>query len=432
MKLEQPFAAPSHDGEPFTPALISTLREGYGLADFRIDAIAGLTVAIVALPLSLAIAIASDLSPDKGLIAAIVGGFIIAVLGGSRYQIGGPAGAFVVLISLIVERHGSDGLVLATFMAGLMMILIGVLRLGRLIRHVPPAVLVGFTAGIAIIIFASQMRELLGLDLIKEPTALLPKLIAIGGALATAKPMTMAVAALSLAAILVIRRIRPRWPAFLIVVVLSALLTGLVGFDVATIGSRFGGIPQSLPAPALPDFSLAKLLAVLPDALAVALLGTLESLLSALVADGMSGRHHRPDIELVAQGVANMAVMCFGGMCVTGTIARTATNIRAGAKSPVSGLLHAAYLLLFMLLAAPLASHIPLAALGAVLVIVCWGMVEKQAIRHLLTTGKSAAAVLLTTFLLVILVDLMLGIAVGTILGLVLQWKHRNSAAPAP
>jgi sulfate permease, SulP family len=403
--------------EAFTPKLISQLREGYSLHDLRADALAGLTVAIVALPLSMAIAIASGLPPERGLYTAIVGGFVISLLGGSRFQIGGPAGAFIVLIAAVVGRHGYDGLVLATFMAGVMLMLIGALRLGGLIRLIPPPVLVGFTAGIAVIIFASQIKELLGLDIAREPAALLPKLAAIGQAIGTARPLTISIAALGLAIILAQRRYRPTWPGMLFAVAVTAALTGFLHLDVATIGSRFGGVPSSLPTPTLPDFSLDKMIKVLPDALAITLLGAIESLLSAVVADGMTGRRHRSNGELVAQGIGNMAAVTFGGMPVTGTIARTATNIRAGATGPVSGMLHALYLLVFMLLAAPLAYHVPLAALGAVLAVVCWNMAEKREFWHFLTGGWRTAVVVAATFGLTVFVDLIAGIAVGTLLG---------------
>ncbi len=409
--------------EEFTPKLVSQLREGYGLADLRADAIAGLTVAIVALPLSMAIAIACGLPPERGLYTAIIGGFIVSFLGGSRFQIGGPAGAFIVLIAAVVGRHGYDGLVLATFMAGVMMMLIGALRLGGLVRLIPQPVLVGFTAGIAVIIFASQIRELLGLDIVQEPAAFLPKLTAIGQSIGTAKPLTIAIAALGLAIILVQRKYRPTLPGLLFAVAATATLTALLHLDVATIGTRFGGVPSSLPAPALPDFSLDRMIRIFPDAVAITLLGAIESLLSAVVADGMTGRRHRSDGELVAQGIGNMAAVTFGGMPVTGTIARTATNIRAGAKGPVSGMLHAVYLLVFMLVAAPLAYHVPLAALGAVLAVVCWNMAEKREFWHFLTGGWRTAVVLVATFGLTVFVDLIAGIAVGTVLGIVTN-KH--------
>ncbi len=414
--------------ELFTPKLVTLLREGYSAADLRADAIAGLTVAIVALPLSMAIAIGSGLSPDKGLYTAIVGGFLISAIGGSRFQIGGPAGAFIVLIATIVERHGYDGLVLATLMAGLMMMSVGFLRLGTYIKYIPFPVTVGFTAGIAVIIFASQFKELLGLDMVREPAALLPKLAAIGDSLGTYKPAAILLSLLSIAIILGLRRLRPKWPGFLIAVAVAAILTSVLDVDVATIGTRFGGVPQTLPAPSLPVFDMAMVRSVLPDAIAIALLGSIESLLSAVVADGMTGRRHRSNCELVAQGVANLAAVTFGGMCATGTIARTATNVRAGARSPVAGMLHALYILLFMAVAAPLASFIPLAALGAVLAVVAWNMAEKAEFAGLLRASWGDAIVLMATFLLTIFTDLTIAIATGVTLGAFL-FLHRMAEA---
>ncbi len=414
--------------ELFTPKLVTIFRDGYGWADLRADAVSGLTVAIVALPLSMAIAIGSGLTPDKGLYTAIVGGFLISALGGSRFQIGGPAGAFIVLIASIVERQGYDGLVLATVMAGLMMMVVGFLRLGTYVKYIPLPVTVGFTAGIAVIISASQLKELLGLDMAHEPAALLPKLAAITESIGTAKPVTIGLALLAIIIIVGLRAWRPKLPGFLIAVALTAALTALLGLDVATIGSRFGGVPSTLPAPSLPAFDLAKLRAVIPDAVTIALLGAIESLLSAVVADGMTGRRHRSNCELVAQGVGNIAAVTFGGMCVTGTIARTATNVRSGARGPVSGMLHALYLLLFMAVAAPLASYIPLAALGAVLAVVAWNMAEKEEFFSLVRASWGDATVLMATFLLTIFEDLTVAIGVGVTLGAFL-FLHRMAEA---
>lgn len=412
----------------FTPKLVTILREGYGWPQFRADALAGLTVAIVALPLSMAIAVGSGLSPEKGLFTAIVGGFLISALGGSRFQIGGPAGAFIVLVAMIVERHGYDGLLLAMMMAGVMLLAIGFLQLGTYIKYIPFPVTVGFTAGIAVIIFASQVRELLGLDMAKEPAALLPKIETIWSSLHTIKPAAIGVAALSIAIILVLRHFRPKWPGMLIAIAASAALTYVLQLEVSTIGTRFGEIPSMLPAPSLPSFDLAKMRAVLPDAIAIAVLGAIESLLSAVVADGMTGRRHRSNCELVAQGAANIAAAAFSGMCVTGTIARTATNVRSGAHGPVAGIMHAIYLLLFMLLAARLAAHIPLASLGGVLAIVAWGMAEKREFWALLRSSWGDAVVLLSTFVLTIFEDLIVAIAVGVTLGAFL-FMHRMAKA---
>ena len=414
--------APRGRSEPsladlFTPKLLTVLREGYGADGLRADAIAGLTVAIVALPLSLAIAIGAGVSPERGLYTAIVGGFLISLLGGSRFQIGGPAAAFIGLVALIVQRHGYDGLVLATMIAGLILTATGLLQLGTYVKYIPYPVTVGFTAGIAVIIFVTQLRDLLGLQLAEDPAETLPKLVAVWDAIGTVKPVTIALSVVSVATILLVRRYRPEWPALLISVLLAALLAFGLQLDVETIGTRFGAIASGLPAPSLPLMSLEKLRAVLPDALAIALLSAIESLLSAVVADGMTGRRHRSNSELVAQGAGNVAAAAFGGLPVTGTIARTATNIRAGARGPVAGMFHSFYLLLFVLFAMPLVSYIPLAALAGVLAVVAWSMADRSEFALLLRNSRPDALILLATFLLTIFVDLLTGIGVGVVLG---------------
>lgn len=414
--------------ELFTPKLVTVLREGYGLRDLRSDVVAGLTVAIVALPLSMAIAIASGVTPDRGLYTAIVGGFVVSALSGSRFQIGGPAGAFIVLVAATVQSHGVDGLILATFLSGLIILAVGFLRLGTFIKYIPFPVTVGFTAGIAVIILASQLKELLGLTVTHEPGPLVPKLEALAHALPSFNGMAVGVAVLSICTIVAVRRFRPQWPAFLIAVVLASAVSALAGLPVETIGSRFGGIPPSLPWPQLPDLSPDRIITVLPAALSFALLGSIESLLSAVVADSMSGRRHRSNCELMAQGAANMASSLFGGFCVTGTIARTATNVRAGARGPVAGMMHSTFLLAFMLVAAPLARFIPLAALAALLAVVSWNMVERHAIATLLRASRGDAVVLLATFLFVIFADLITGILAGFGIGALL-FLHRMAHA---
>ena len=415
--------------ELFTPKLATVLREGYRLPDLKADIVAGLTVAIVALPLSMAIAIGSGVTPDRGLYTSIVGGFVVSLLGGSRFQIGGPAGAFIVLVAATVQKFGVDGLFTAAFMAGLILLLIGFLRLGQFIKYIPFPVTVGFTSGIAVIIFAGQVKELLGLRLKgPEPGPFLPKLIALAEALPTLSWGPIAVALMTILVIVTVRRFRPHWPAFLIGVGAAAVLSVLLHLPVDTIGTRFGGIPRTLPAPRLPNLSAGRMLELLPSALSFALLGGIESLLSAVVADSMTGRRHRSNVELVAQGAANMASSVFGGICVTGTIARTATNVRAGARGPFAGMLHALFVLLFMLVAAPLASYIPLSALAAVLAVVCWNMAEKHAFAVLLRASRGDAAVLLVTFLLVVFRDLTQGILVGFGLGALL-FLHRMAQA---
>lgn len=415
--------------ELFTPKLVTVLREGYGLRDLRADAMAGLTVAIVALPLSMAIAVASGVSPERGLYTAIVGGFLVSALGGSRFQIGGPAGAFILLVAATVQQHGLDGLILATAMSGVILAAVGLLRLGGFVKYIPYPVTVGFTAGIAVVIFASQLKELLGVTLSgPEPGPLAPKLAALAEALPTANGAAIALAVGAIVVIALVRRFRPRWPAYLIGVAGATLVAAVFGLPVETVGSRFGAVPAGLPAPGLPEITPARLVELTPAALSFALLGAIESLLSAVVADSMTGRRHRSNCELVAQGVANVGSALFGGFCVTGTIARTATNVRAGARGPVAGMLHAVFLLVFLIVAAPLAGHVPLPALAAVLAVVAWSMAEKHAFATLLRTSRGDAAVLLVTFLLVIFRDLTEGIVIGFGLGALL-FLHRMAKA---
>lgn len=415
-------------GGVFTPKLVTALREGYDATKFRRDLIAGITVAMVALPLSMAIATASGTTPDRGIITAVIGGFLVSALGGSRFQIGGPAGAFIVLVASIIERHGIDGLIMATAMGGAMLIMIGALRLGTYIKYIPHPVTVGFTAGIAVIIAASQIVDLFGLTLNgREPAALIPKLQAIMAALPSFNPAAFGVAALSMAVILILRKVKPHWPGFLIAILigsLGAIILAKMGHPVATIGSRFGGIPDALPPPQLPAFSLAKMMAVLPDAVAIAVLGGIESLLSAVVADGLSGRRHRSNCELVAQGIANIGSALFGGICVTGTIARTATNVKSGAATPIAGMIHAVVLLLLMLMAAPLAAYIPLASLAAILAVVSWGMAEKAEFIAIIKRSRGEAVILLAVFFLTIFLGLSEAIAVGVVLGAIF-FMHR-------
>jgi sulfate permease, SulP family len=411
------------------PALIASLREGYGLALLRRDAVAGLTVAIVALPLSMAIAIASGGTPAMGLYTAIVGGFLISAFGGSKHQIGGPAGAFIVLVGATVAAHGIEGMILATMMAGVMMALIGVLRLGGYIRFIPYPVTVGFTAGIAVIIFASQIKDLLGLTLVApEPGPILEKLPVIWASLPSANAVTIALAAATIGMILGLRRLAPRVPNLLVAVAVTTAVVAVLGLPTPTIVSTFGAVPSGLPMPSLPAFSLDLAVAVLPSAIAFTLLGSIEALLSAVVADGMTGERHDSDMELIAQGAANVAVGVFGGLVATGTIARTATNVRAGAHGPVSGMLAALFVLGFMIVAAPLVGYIPLAALAGVLATVAWNMIEWDAIRALLRSSRGDAVVLAVTLGLTVFRDLTEAIVVGFALGSVL-FIHRMSQA---
>ena len=411
-------ASPSYTAL-FTPKLVTILREKYGIADLRADILAGLTVAVVALPLSMAIAIASGAPPERGIYAAIIGGFFVSLLGGSRFQIGGPAGAFIVLVSLCAARHGLEGMAFAVILSGFILMAAGFLKLGTYIKFIPYPVTVGFTAGIATIIFASQIGEALGLSG-NEPAALWPKLLSISQSLGQAQAPALFVAISTIAVIVLLGRLRPHWPAFLIALSATSVLVAVFGWHIDTIGTQYGGISSVLPSPALHIPRAAEIVSLLPDAFAFALLGSIESLLSATVADGMTGRRHRSNCELVAQGVANIFSGLFGGLCVTGTIARTATNIRAGARGPLAGIAHSIFLLLFMFAAAPVAKFIPLAALAGVLAVVAWNMFEKRAFATLLNASRSDAAVLLATFLLTIFRDVATGIVVGFGIGMVL------------
>ncbi|MGV8985438.1 MAG: SulP family inorganic anion transporter [Cypionkella sp.] len=424
--LPSPAPAPTSVSE-FLPKIVTVLREGYHLSDLRADVMAGLTVAIVALPLSMAIAIASGVGPERGLFTSIIGGFLVSVLGGSRYQIGGPAGAFIVLVAACVAATGVQGLLLATLLSGLFMTVAGVFRLGSYVKFIPYPVTLGFTAGIAVIIFSSQIKDLFGLHLTgAEPAAVLPKLAALWAAHASFGLPAALVALVTIILIVGIKQTAPRLPNLLIAVTLAALAVYLFKLPVETIFDRFGALPRSPPAPKLPSLTVATLMAALPFALSFTLLGAIESLLSAVVADGMTGARHRSNAELVAQGLANVGSALFGGICVTGTIARTATNVRAGSRGPISGMLHALFVLAFMLIAAPLAGHIPLAALAGVLAVVAWNMAEKAEIWAVARSSRADAVVILVTFGLVVFRDLTEGIVTGFALsGLV--FLHRMS-----
>jgi SulP family sulfate permease len=413
----------------YRPKLFTSLAEGYRMEALRKDFLAGLTVAVVALPLSMAIAVASGVSPERGLYSSIVGGFLVSALGGSRYQIGGPAGAFIVLVAGTVAKFGLPGLWLTMLLAGAMLILVGLSRLGGLIRLIPQAVTVGFTFGIAITIFSSQLKDLGGLTLrVAEPGLLLPKLKVLGAAISTLNPYALAIGLAAAALIFILRAKRPTWPGMLIAVALASLATALFHIPVETIGMRFGDLPDGLPTPQLPHMSWALFKEILPVSFSFTLLGGVESLLSAKVADGMTGRQHRHNMELVAQGIANVVTVFFGGISVTGNIARTATNIRAGAKSPVSGMLHALFVLIFLVVAAPLARYIPLSALAGVLLVVCWNMAEKDHARALFKSFPTGS-VLIVTFGLTIFSGLTLGIVAGCALAAIFSFFSKNQTA---
>ena len=399
----------------FEPKTIAVFRAGYGLGDLRADAVAGLTVAIIALPLAMALAIASGTTPEKGLHTAIIAGFLISFLGGSKVQIGGPTAAFIPVVFGVIETFGYGGLILCTLMAGLMLIAAGLLRLGTLMKYIPQPVVTGFTAGIAVSIFSSQIKDALGLQMGQVPAEFIPRWIAYGEHIATTQPAAVALTLLGLFAILALRRWRPAWPGFLIAMLLCTLVCAGFALPADTIGSKFGGLPSALPSFEVPHMPFERMRELLPSAFTIAFLAGVESLLSAVVADGMTGGRHRSNMELVAQGVANTASALFGGLPATGAIARTATNVRAGGRTPVSGMLHAAFLLLFMLLLAPLMRYVPLAGLAAILLVVAWNIGEVEAFRHTLSAPKGDRLVLLLTFFLTVFFDLTLAIEVGVV-----------------
>ena len=411
----------------FRPSLFDALR-GYSREQLLRDVGAGATVGVVALPLAMAFAMASGLKPEAGLITAIVAGFLISALGGSRVQIGGPAGAFIVIVYGIVQHHGVAGLIAATALSGLLLFAMGLLRLGTLIRFIPIAVVIGFTNGIAVLILLSQIKDFFGLQVTHMPADFAGMLRALWQSLPTTHLPTLAVAAGSLALIVGWQQAMPRLapraqfsgqlsrvPGSIVALVLATLAVALLELPVQTIGSRFGGIPSTLPAPHWPAFAWDGLRALLMPAFTLALLGAIESLLCARIADGLTGQRHDPNQELMAQGVANVVTPFFGGMPATGTIARTITNVKSGASSPVAGMVHAVALLGVVLLAAPLAAHVPLAALAAILVYVAWNMGEWREFAHLRQYRMPYRVTLLAVFVLTVVVDLTVAVEVGLV-----------------
>jgi SulP family sulfate permease len=412
------------DAQGFTPQLISSLRRGYSGADLRADLTAGLTVAIVALPLAMALAIASGTTPERGLHTAIVAGFLISALGGSKVQIGGPTAAFIPVVFNVIERFGFEGLVLCTLLAGLILIAAGLLRVGALLRYMPQPVITGFTAGIAVSIFSSQVKDALGLDIEHLPGEFAERWQAYYAHLPTWQPAAAALCVGGLIVLAVLKRYRPGWPAFLMVVIGGSLLA--FALPVPTIGSVFGELPAALPSFAIPQIPFERTFELLPAALTIAFLAGVESLLSAVVADGMTGGRHRSNAELVAQGVANAASALIAGLPATGALARTATNIRAGARSPVAGMAHALFLLAFMLLLAPLMVYVPLAVLAAILLVVAWNMSEIHRFKQLMRAPIGDRVVLLVTFGLTVAFDLTIAIEVGVVMAAFL-FMHRMS-----
>lgn len=410
-----------------TPKLLTTLKS-YSWPLFAADVFAGVTVAMVALPLSLAIAIASGAEPAAGLVTAIVAGFLISLLGGSRVQIGGPTGAFIVVVYGVIAQHGFDGLVLATLMAGVILLLAGVLRAGNLIRFIPEAVVNGFTMGIAIIIATSQIKDLFGLEIANLPADFLHKVPALWDGRETLNLAALCIGLVTLALIVLLRRLAPKWPGLIVAVGLTSAAAALFVLPVETITSRFGALPDHLPMPTLPEISLARLQKLLPSALVIAFLAGVESLLSAVVADRMIEGRHRPNAELIAQGAANIGSSLFGGLPATGAIARTATNVKAGGKTPVAGLVHALALLLMMLLAGPLVGVLALPALAGLLILTAWNMSEPHKWREYAKLPVEDRLLLVLTLVLTVVADLAAAIGVGVALGLALRLRRR--AAP--
>lgn len=399
------------------PRSFTVVREGYSAARFSSDVIAGSTVAIIALPLAMAFAIASGVGPERGLFTAIVAGFIISLCGGSRYQIGGPTGAFVVVLYAVIVKHGYDGLVIATLLAGVMLILMGMFKLGNIIKYIPYPVTVGFTSGIALIIFSSQIKDFFGLPIAKMPAEFTEQWFLYSKELAHINPYAFAIGGMSIFLLIQLRHAFPRFPSPMIVIIVSAFIVYALKLPVETIGTKFGSLPSTLPYPECPTVSLEKIRAVFPDAITIALLGAIESLLSCVVADGMTGDRHHSNKELMAQGFANIASVFFGGIAATGAIARTATNIKSGAYSPIAGMIHAVMLLVFMFLFAQLIVLIPLATLAAILIVVAWNMSEFHHFKAIaLKSERHDAVVLMMTFLLTVLIDLNTGVQTGIML----------------
>jgi SulP family sulfate permease len=414
---------------PLTPKLVTTLGD-YDRKTFLGDLIAGTTVAMVALPLSIAIAIASGAAPASGIVTAIVAGFLISLLGGSRVQIGGPTGAFIVIVYGVIADHGYHGLVLATLMAGVILLIASVFRAGRLIALVPEPVVNGFTIGIGIVIATSQIKDGLGLSVAQVPAGFLPKLHALWAARDTASGPSAALFALSIVLIVAFRRLAPRLPGVVLSVALVSALAAVLAVPVDTIAARYGNVPAGLPEPIIPSVSLARLIELLPSALVIAFLAGVESLLSALVADRMIGSAHRPNAELLAQGAANLGSSLFGGLPATGAIARTATNVRAGGRTPVAGLIHALVILTAASLGAGWIGALALPALAAVLVVTAFNMTEPPRWRSHLALPLPDQLLLWLTLILTVVTDLTVAIGVGVALGLGLRLLRRESSPP--
>jgi SulP family sulfate permease len=412
----------------FKPKLIDTLKN-YKKEQFFKDLVAGTIVGIVALPLAIAFAIASGVSPEKGIFTAIIAGLVISALGGSRVQIGGPTGAFIVIVYGIVQQFGINGLIIATFIAGVLLVIMGLTKLGSAIKYIPYPLIIGFTTGIALIIFSSEVKDFLGLKMGNVPADFISKWLAYGQYLPSANLYAAGIGVFTLLVVFLWPKITHKVPGSLVAIIVTTFAVSFFHLPVETIGSRFGAIPSSLPMPVIPVVSFTTLQQLIRPAITIALLGSIESLLSAVVADGMIGGNHRSNTELIAQGLANICSSIFGGIPATGAIARTATNIKNGGRTPIAGIVHALILLLIMLFVGKWAALIPMATLGGILIMVAWNMSELDNFISVLKGSKSDAAVLLTTFGLTVLVDLTVAIEIGMILAAFLFMRKMMQAS---
>jgi sulfate permease, SulP family len=408
----------------FRPKIFTTLKE-YNRKTFVSDLVAGLIVGVVALPLSIAFAIASGVSPERGLITAIIAGFLISALGGSRVQIGGPTGAFIVIVYGIVEQFGVNGLIIATLMAGVMLFMMGLFRMGTIIKFMPYPIVVGFTSGIAVVIFSSQIQDMFGLTIsVAVPSNFVEKLIFLSGYFHSVNLYALGITLFTILSVVLVPKINKRIPGTLVALIISTLVVHFAGIPVETIGSRFGEIPNTIPAPVIPIIDYSTIRMLLIPAFTIAMLGAIESLLSAMVADGAIGGSHRSNTELMGQGIANIITPIFGGIPATGAIARTMTNIRNGGKTPVAGIIHAVVLLAILLFFGSQAKLIPLSCLAGILAVVAYNMSEWRSFKKLLRNSKLEVGVLITTFSLTVLVDLTIAILFGIILAFVLFMKR--------
>ncbi len=419
--------------EKWIPKLVLCLRAGYPRHDLIADLIAGVTVGLVALPLAMAFGIASGVTPQAGIYTAVVGGFLISALGGSRLQIGGPTGAFVVIVAGIIAAHGMSGLLIVTMMAGVILMTMAVTGLGTAVKYIPRPVTIGFTNGIAVLIASTQIKDFLGLETGAMPNEFVLRMRVLAGSLGSIRWPALLIAIVSFAIILLLPRVTKRVPGSIVALALATLATAAFGLPVETIGSKFGGIPTGLPHISLPQVRPELIVPLLPAAVTVAMLAAIESLLSAVVADGMTGDRHNSHVELLAQGIANLAVPFVGGIPATGAIARTATNIRSGARSPFSGIVHALTLLVILLVAAPLARFIPLATLAAILFVVAYNMSEWREVRTILKLSKADITVWVMTFALTVLADLTVAVEIGMLFAALLYiYRVSQTTTVAP